>query len=157
MIKIRITVVDRTRSPFLAEAEAFYLKRLQNYAQVEWIEVKPVMMTKGRPEQEILHHEGQALIRKRSPKDYLIALDRSGRQYASEEFASRLEKVALNASGGITFMVGGPLGLSKDTLAEADEILSLSKFTLTHEMSRVLLLEQIYRAFTILKGEKYHK
>ena len=133
------------------------MKRLQNYAQVEWIEVKPVRMTKGRPEEEILHLEGQALIRKRGPKDYLVALDRTGRQYGSEEFAGRLEKVAMNASGGITFMIGGPLGLSGDVLAESDEILSLSRFTFTHEMSRVLLLEQIYRAFTILKGEKYHK
>ncbi len=133
------------------------MKRLQSYAQVEWIEVKPVRMTKGRPEEEILHLEGQALIRKRGPKDYLVALDRTGRQYGSEEFAGRLEKVAMNASGGITFMIGGPLGLSGDVLAESDEILSLSRFTFTHEMSRVLLLEQIYRAFTILKGEKYHK
>lgn len=157
MIKIRIIVADRTRSPFLAEGEAFYLKRLQSYAQVEWVEVKPVRMTKGRPEEEILHLEGQALIRKRGPKDYLVALDRTGRQYGSEEFAGRLEKVAMNAGGGITFMIGGPLGLSGDVLAESDEILSLSRFTFTHEMSRVLLLEQIYRAFTILKGEKYHK
>ncbi len=157
MIKIRILVVDRTRSPFLAEGEAFYLKRLKTYAQVEWIEVKPVKMTKGRPQEEILRLEGQALIRKKRSKDYLVALDRTGRQYGSEEFAGRLEKVALNATGGVTFMIGGPLGLSGEALAEADEILSLSRFTLTHEMSRVLLLEQIYRAFTILKGEKYHK
>jgi 23S rRNA (pseudouridine1915-N3)-methyltransferase len=157
MVKIRIIVVDRTRSLFLAEGQAFYLKRLQNYAQVEWVEVKPVKITKGRSDQEILHLEGQALIRKRASKDYLVALDRSGRQYGSEEFASRLEKAGMNATGGISFMIGGPLGLSRGALAEADEILSLSKFTLTHEMSRVLLLEQIYRAFTILKGEKYHK
>lgn len=157
MIKIRILVVDRTRAPFLAEGEAFYLKRLKNYAQVEWIEVKPVKVTKGRPEAGILRSEGQALLGKRAPKDYLIALDRTGRLYGSEEFAGRLEKVALNAPGGITFMIGGPLGLSTEALDEADEILSLSKFTLTHEMSRTFLLEQIYRAFTILKGEKYHK
>ena len=157
MIRIRILVVDRTRSPFLSEGEAFYLKRLKNYAQVEWIEVKPVKMTKGRPETEILSLEGQALVRKRTPKDYLVALDRSGRQYGSEEFAERIGKAAMNAAGGITFMIGGPLGLSRDAMAEADEILSLSKFTLTHEMSRILLLEQLYRAFTILKGEKYHK
>jgi 23S rRNA (pseudouridine1915-N3)-methyltransferase len=157
MIKIQIIVVDRTRSPFLAEGQAFYLKRLQHYAKVEWVEVKPVKITKGRSEEGILDIEGQALIRKRAPKDYLIALDRSGRQYGSEEFASHIGKRAMNAPGGITFMIGGPLGLSNNALAEADEILSLSKFTLTHEMSRVLLLEQIYRAFTILKGEKYHK
>ena len=157
MTKIRIIVVDRTRSPFLAEGEAFYLKRLQNYAQVEWIEVKPVKMTKARSETEILRLEGQALIRKKGPKDYLFVLDRSGRQYGSEEFAERLEKAVLNARGQITFMIGGPSGLSRDAMAEADEILALSKFTLTHEMSRLLLLEQIYRAFTILKGEKYHK
>jgi len=157
MISIRIIVVDRTRPPFLAEGEAFYLKRVQHYAQLEWIEVKPVKMTKGRPEAEILNLEGQAMIRKRALKDYLVVLDRSGRQYASEEFAGRLEKAALNAGGRITFMIGGPLGLSKEVLSKADEILSLSKFTFTHEMSRVILLEQIYRAFTILKGEKYHK
>jgi 23S rRNA (pseudouridine1915-N3)-methyltransferase len=157
MIKIRIIVVDRTRSPFLAEGEAFYLKRLKNYAHVEWIEVKPAKMTKGRPESEVLRLEGQALLHRRRSKDYLVALDRTGRQYESEEFAGRLEKAAVNAGGGITFMIGGPLGLWKDVTAEADEILSLSKFTFTHEMSRVLLLEQLYRAFTILKGEKYHK
>jgi len=157
MPKITIIVVDHTRSPFLAEGEVFYLKRLKNYARVEWIEVKPVKMTKGRPEQEIRNLEGQALIRKRVPKDYLIALDRCGRQYESEEFARRLDKLMANATGGITFMAGGPLGLSREALTEVDEILSLSKFTLTHEMSRVVLLEQIYRAFTILKGEKYHK
>ena len=157
MLKITVIVVDHTRSPFLAEGELFYLNRLKNYARVEWIEVKPVKMTKGRPEQEIRNLEGQALIRKRAPKDYLIALDRCGRPYESEEFARRLGKFMANASGGITFMVGGPLGISREALAEVDEILSLSKFTLTHEMSRVVLLEQIYRAFTILKGEKYHK
>jgi len=157
MIKIRILVVDRTRSPFLAEGEAFYLKRLENYARVEWIEVKPVKMTKGRPEEEIMRLEGETLLRKRGLKDYLVALDRAGRQYESEEFASRLEKAGMNATGGITFMIGGPLGLSAGVLGEANEVLSLSKFTLTHEMSRILLLEQLYRAFTILKGEKYHK
>jgi 23S rRNA (pseudouridine1915-N3)-methyltransferase len=156
MIKIRILVVDRTRSPFLAEGEAFYLKRLKNYAQVEWIEVKPVKMTKGRSETEIVTLEGQALVHKRGSRGYLVALDRTGQQYGSEEFAGRIEKAAMNA-GGITFMIGGPLGLSKDALTEADEVLSLSKLTLTHEMSRILLLEQLYRAFTILKGEKYHK
>lgn len=157
MIKIRIIVVDRTRSPFLAEGEAFYLKRLQNYVQVEWIEVKPEKMTKGRPEAEILRFEGQALIRKSGPKDYLVSLDRTGRQYGSEEFAEWLGKAMLKAGGRITFMIGGPLGLSRKAVAEADEILSLSKLTFTHEMSRILLLEQLYRAFTILKGEKYHK
>ena len=157
LIRIRIIVVDRTRSPFLAKGEAFYLERLQNYAQVEWVEVKPVKITKGRPEEESLRLEGQALVRKRGARDYLVALDRSGRQYGSEEFAGRLEKLALNAGGAIAFMIGGPLGLSREAMTEADEILSLSRFTLTHEMSRLLLLEQIYRAFTILKGEKYHK
>jgi 23S rRNA (pseudouridine1915-N3)-methyltransferase len=157
MIKIRIIVVDRTHAPFLAEGEAFYLKRLKNYAQVEWVEVKPVKMTKGRPDGEIVRLEGQALIRKRASKDYLMALDRTGRQYGSEEFAGRIEKAAMNSPGGMTFMIGGPLGLSEEALSEADEVLSLSTFTLTHEMSRILLLEQLYRAFTILKGEKYHK
>ncbi|MGD2126699.1 MAG: 23S rRNA (pseudouridine(1915)-N(3))-methyltransferase RlmH [Desulfobacteraceae bacterium] len=157
MFKIRVIVLDRTRSPFLKEGESFYLKRLQKYAHVDWVEVKPGKVRKGRSPEEILNAEGQAIARRLAPKDYLISLDRSGDQYDSEELAKWLEASSARVGGWICFVIGGPLGLSRQLLERANTVLSLSRFTLTHEMSRLILLEQLYRAFTIIRGEKYHK
>jgi 23S rRNA (pseudouridine1915-N3)-methyltransferase len=157
VLKLKVIVIDRTRSPFLKEGETFYLKRLRKYTQVQWIEVKPAKIKKGRTTEEILTAEGETIIRSLGPRDYLVPLDRSGHQYDSAELAARLDKLSLIAGGWVRFIIGGPLGLSRDILERAREILSLSRLTLTHEMSRLLLLEQLYRAFTILRGEKYHK
>jgi 23S rRNA (pseudouridine1915-N3)-methyltransferase len=156
-LKLKVIVVDRTRSPFLKEGELFYIDRLNKYTQVEWIEVKPSMIKKGRPADKVLTAEGQAIARRLMPRDYLVALDRSGHQYDSVGLADWFDKLSMDHGGWISFVIGGPLGLSKDLLKSAQNILSLSKLTLTHEMCRLLLLEQIYRAFTIMKGEKYHK
>ena len=157
MLKIRIIVVDRTRSAFLREGESFYLKRLRKYVQADWDEVRPAKMVKGRRDEEILDAEGEILSRKLSPKDYVVALDRAGEPLDSEALARWLEHLSRRAPGGVSFLIGGPLGLSKTLLNRAQKVLSLSRLTLTHEMSRLLLLEQLYRAMTILKGEKYHK
>ena len=157
MIKIKIIVVDRTRSSFLKEGESFYLKRLRRYAQVEWIEVRPAKITKGRATRDILNEEGQAITRKLAQGDYVVALDRSGRQYDSEGLSRWLNALSVRMGGWVSMIIGGPLGLSEKILSESRESLSLSKLTLTHEMCRLLLLEQFYRAFTILRGEKYHK
>jgi 23S rRNA (pseudouridine1915-N3)-methyltransferase len=157
MLKIRIIVVDRTRSAFLRDGEAFYLARLRKYAQVQWVETKPARITKGRPDPEILKEEAQGIQKRLFPGDRMVALDRSGRPYSSERFAAWLDSLSSRGIGFVSFIIGGPLGLSTDMLEQADEVLSLSKFTLTHEMSRLILLEQLYRAFTILRGEKYHK
>ena len=155
--KIRVIVVDRTRSPFLKQGESFYLDRINNYARVEWVEVKSASIKKGRPEEEVLNVEGEAITRRLMPRDYLIALDRAGHQYDSEELADWLNKFYMDRGGWISFVIGGPLGLSRDLMKRAQKVLSLSRLTLTHEMCRLFLLEQIYRAFTIMKGEKYHK
>ncbi len=155
MLKIKIIVVDRTRSPFLAEGESFYLERLQKYAHTEWVEVKPARIKKGRPTKEILATEGKS-IAKRLGRDYIIALAQSGKAYDSEGLAARIDQLSLGHNR-LTFVIGGPLGISKEILEGANETLSLSRLTLTHEMSRLLLLEQLYRAFTIINNEKYHK
>ncbi len=157
MLKIKIIVVDRTRSPFLKEGEAFYLKRLQKYVRVKWIEVRPAKIKKGRSTEEILVAEGQTLARSLAPRDYLIALDRTGHPYDSSELAVWLDKLSTGVGDWVSFIIGGPLGLSGEILERSQKVLSLSRLTLTHEMSRLLLLEQLYRACTILRGEKYHK
>ncbi len=157
MLRIRVIVVDRTRSGYLREGESLYLDRLKHYALVEWVEVKPVKMKKGRPEQDILAREGKAIDVKVNPRDYLIALDRSGRTFDSKGLAAWLERLSVDVGGWVSFVIGGPLGLSRDILMRAQEVVSLSRLTLTHEMTRLILLEQIYRAFTIMRGETYHK
>jgi len=157
LLKLRVIVVNRTRSPFLKSGEAFYLDRLNKYARVEWIEVKPAVIKKGREPKEVLGVEAQAIIKRLTPGDFLVALDRTGHQYDSVGLADWLDKLSVDQSGWISFVIGGPLGLSKALMKKAQKVLSLSRLTLTHEMCRLLLLEQIYRAFTIIKGEKYHK
>ena len=156
MVKLKIIVVDRTRAPFLKEGESFYLKRLRRYAHTEWVEVKPTPIKKGIPIQGILAAEGASIEKKVLPRDYLIALDRSGKAFGSKGLAARIETLSLSHDR-LTFIIGGPLGLSKAVLEKANEAFSLSRLTMTHEMSRLLLLEQLYRAFTILNNEKYHK
>jgi 23S rRNA (pseudouridine1915-N3)-methyltransferase len=157
MLRIRIIVVDRTRAGFLREGEAFYLNRLRRYVAVEWETVRPVKIVKGKDEGEILDSEGEILGRKIAPKEVLVALDRTGDLLNSEELAHWMDRLARQDPGGVCFVIGGPLGISKNILERAQRVLSLSRFTLTHEMSRLVLLEQLYRAMTILKGEKYHK
>ena len=157
MLKIRFIVVDRTRASFLKEGEGIYLERLKRYSQIEWIEVKPAVIKKGRAEEYIRKKEGREIAKRLKSDDYVIALDPSGRQYNSEKFAGWLEKLSISVSGWVSFIIGGPIGLSGDISNRADSILSLSKLTLTHEMCRILLLEQVYRAFTIMEGGKYHK
>ena len=157
MLKMRIIVVDRTRSTFLKEGEVFYLDRLRKYVQVDWVEVKPVKITQGRPALEILTVEGERIVQSLAQRDYSVCLDRSGNQYDSEKLAAWLTSLINRGEQWVSFIIGGPLGLSKDILHRSREVLSLSQFTLTHEMSRLILLEQLYRAFTILRGEKYHK
>jgi len=157
MLKIKFIVVDKTRSSFLKEGEDYYLDRLKRYVHIEWIEVRPVRITKGVRDEDIKNTEGRAILRKTGQGDYLAVLDRSGRQYSSEGLADLLQKLTVNIRGSVCFAIGGPLGLSGEILEKADSVIALSKMTFTHEMSRIILLEQAYRAFTIIHGEKYHK
>ncbi len=156
MPKIKIIVVGNTKSSFLKEGEQFYLERLRRYTDTEWVEVKPQKVRKGRSSKEILTIEGQSIEKKFLSRDHITALDIRGKEYDSEGLAEWVERLSLSQKS-LCFVIGGPLGLSKKILHSADEILSLSKLTLTHEMSRLLLLEQLYRAYTIIRGEKYHK
>ena len=157
MLKLNFIVVDRTRSSFIREGEEEYLKRLKRFVNYKWTEVKPVRISKNTPDKEVIRKEGESILTKTAPGDYMIALDRMGKQYSSEGFASMLKKLSVESKSRVCFVIGGPLGLSKEVLKKADHIMSISEMTLTHEMARLILTEQIYRAFTIIEGHKYHK
>lgn len=157
MLKLNFIVVDRTKSSFIREGEEEYLKRLKRFLSIKWTVVRPVRIKKNSSDEEVIKKEGENILAKTEPGEYVIVLDRTGKQYSSEGFASMFKKLAMENRGKICFIIGGPLGLSKDVLKRADHILSISEMTLTHEMTRLILTEQIYRAFTIIEGHKYHK
>jgi 23S rRNA (pseudouridine1915-N3)-methyltransferase len=157
MIRLNFIMVDRTRASYIKEGEDEYLKRLKRFVNYKWTEVRPVKIIKGISDDEVIHKEGEHILEKILPGDYLIALDKDGKQYSSEGFASLIKKLADENRGQVCFIIGGPLGLSEDVKKRASQIISLSEMTLTHEMVRLILTEQIYRAFTIIEGHKYHK
>jgi 23S rRNA (pseudouridine1915-N3)-methyltransferase len=156
LFRFGMYVVGRTRAPFLLQGETFYLNRLGQYARVQWVEVKPAPATKGLTDAQIMAGEGMSVLARLPDKDCVLALDRRGKTYDSEGLAHRIESLA-SQHGRIAFVIGGHAGLSDEVLSRANERISLSQLTFTHEMSRLVLLEQLYRAMTILRGEKYHK
>lgn len=156
MPKIRIIVVERTKAPFLIQGESFYLERLRRYVPVEWVEVKGRRITARSKREEILDKEAEAVSARLGEHDHLIVLCREGACMGSENFSRHLERLC-REKDPLTFVIGGPLGIGQGIYRRSNETLCISPFTLTHEMSRLILLEQLYRAFTIMRNEKYHK
>lgn len=150
-----IVAVGKLRG-WAAEGSDDYLKRLRRHFPVEVVEVPEEDMNRRSPA-EVLAAEASRIF-KRIPSDsYLIALDRErGRQLSSEDLSRKLASLGLTGQSHITFALGGPIGLSSDVLARANEHLSFGAVTLPHALARVVLLEQLYRAAKIERGEKYH-
>lgn len=156
-MKIKIITVGKTKEKYWQIAEAIYSKRIQRYVELEQVFVKEAPLDALKNLNLVKQTEANKIQAKIEKDEYVIALNKSGIQMASEKFAEFFQKKLLISINKITFVVGGPLGLSNELLNHSDLILSLSKMTFPHEMSKVILLEQIYRAFSILQGEKYHK
>jgi 23S rRNA (pseudouridine1915-N3)-methyltransferase len=158
-MKITIIQVGKTRQSYFQEAEAEYLKRLQPYAAVKIITLKEASAPYDQNEStRAVAKQKEALeIQRHIPADtFLIALDEHGKTISSVQFADFLRKKRDFEGANITFIIGGPFGLAEQILKQARLILSFSPMTFTHEMIRTILLEQIYRAFTIISGKKYH-
>jgi 23S rRNA (pseudouridine1915-N3)-methyltransferase len=133
-----------------------YLKRLRRFFAVEVVEVSEEDLNK-KVREEVLAAEGIRLLRRVPARAYVIALDREkGELLASEELARRLNSLGLSGRSHVAFVLGGPLGLSPEVLKKADAVVSFGPVTLPHALARVVLLEQLYRAAKINRGEKYH-
>lgn len=156
MPRIRIIVLGQTKLPFLSEGQKFYLDRLRHYAAVEWTELRASSINRKSSARSIREQEGKSIMKSLMERDYVFALDQKGDAFDSIDLARHIEKLSM-VQDRMTFVIGGVLGLSENVLKRAQTVISLSRFTLTHEMSRLFLLEQLYRAFTIIRGEKYHK
>ncbi|MFZ6036104.1 MAG: 23S rRNA (pseudouridine(1915)-N(3))-methyltransferase RlmH [Patescibacteria group bacterium] len=155
MLDVTIISVGSIKEPHWRAAVEEYLKRLAHHAKVTIIEVPEEKITKVTDRERIISVEAERIIRV-IPKDtFVIALDRAGKMFSSREWADQLDDWS-RFGKKITFVIGGPLGVSPLVLKKATVILSLAKMTFTHQMSRVILLEQLYRAGMILSGSAYH-
>jgi len=155
MLQITVIMVGKTRESFIQEGLAFYQKRLQPFLHLTLKSVREEKEAGGLAAAAIKVREGERLQAQIPPRANVIALTPQGREFTSEEFAAWLTRRELD-SRPLTFLIGGHLGLDPGTLAAAAERLALARLTLTHELSRLVLLEQLYRAMTIKTGHPYH-
>ncbi|MCX7781531.1 MAG: 23S rRNA (pseudouridine(1915)-N(3))-methyltransferase RlmH [Negativicutes bacterium] len=158
-MRISIVTVGKIKEKYLSAGIAEFAKRLAPYCRLDIIEVDEERMPdtpSPAAKEKTLTREGERLLKSVRDNSYLIVLDVAGKQLSSEDFAAKLDSLALSGQSDITFVIGGAFGLAPNILAAAKERLSFSKMTFTHQMIRLLLVEQIYRAFKISRGEKYH-
>ena len=146
-MKITLLVIGKLKETYLVNGVKEYLKRLTPFAKVEIKEVA---------EQRTVDEEGDKLLTLLPKDTWTCILDVSGEILSSEEFASKIAALTLNGNSNLTFIIGGAFGISDKLRRATDFRLSLSKMTFTHQMTRLILIEQIYRAFKINRGEKYH-
>ncbi len=155
MLQVVILMVGKTRQAFVEEGLAFYGKRLSPFYRLTLRSVREEKEGKNLSAETIKSREGERLKGQIPRKAYVVALVPGGREFTTEEFAAWLAKRE-DYGRPLTFLIGGHLGLDEAILAQAHEKLALSRLTLTHELSRLVLLEQLYRAKTILTGHPYH-
>ncbi|MEH7009704.1 23S rRNA (pseudouridine(1915)-N(3))-methyltransferase RlmH [Neobacillus niacini] len=159
-MNISIVTVGKLKEKYLKMGIDEYLKRLNSYAKVEVIEVADEKAPEELSESEMLQvkqKEGERILAKISQDTYVIALAINGKMQSSEELADTLDKLATYGKSKIAFIIGGSLGLSEEVLKRANEHLSFSKMTFPHQLMKLILVEQIYRAYRINRGEPYHK
>ncbi|RDU37279.1 23S rRNA (pseudouridine(1915)-N(3))-methyltransferase RlmH [Neobacillus piezotolerans] len=159
-MNISVVTVGKLKEKYLKQGIEEYTKRLSAYAKMEIIEVPdekaPEEMSEAEMEQ-VKKKEGERILAKVSPDAHVIALAIEGKMQSSEELAANLDRLALHGKSKIAFIIGGSLGLSSEVLSRANDKLSFSKMTFPHQLMRLILVEQIYRAFRINRNEPYHK
>lgn len=153
-MKTKLIVIGKTGENYLKEGILDYSTRLKHYLPFEYEEVL-VKAKKRRVPSQIKKVEGEQILNKTDKRDYLVLLDEAGKKYSSLQFAGKVQKW-MNTGRDLVFVIGGAYGFSEEVYNRANEKLSLSEMTFSHQMVRLFFTEQLYRAMTILKGEKYH-
>ena len=160
MIHINIICVGKIKETFLKDAISEYSKILSKYCLLNITELIDEKIPNNASEKELLlikEKESKNIINQLKKDSYIICLDLKGKQYSSEDFSEKIQNISLNGNSSITFIIGGSLGMSQELLNKANELISFSKMTFPHQLFRVFLLEQIFRAFKIINNETYHK
>ena len=155
-MNITLLTVGKTDVPWVRESLGIYTARLSHYIPFQVKEIPQLKGTGSLSPAQVKTQEGELILKALKSADKVILLDERGREYRSVEFAQALERHMAASSRDLVFVVGGAYGFSEAVYARADDKLSLSKMTFSHQMVRTLFAEQLYRAFTIIKGEPYH-
>ena len=159
-MKIKIVTVGKLKEKYLKDGIAEYSKRISRFAIVEMIELadeKTPDRASDSENEKILDLEGNRILSKIGDREFVIVLAIEGKTLSSEEFSKQLEQASINGYSTLTFVIGGSLGLSPQVKKRANLFLSFGRLTLPHQLMRLVLTEQIYRAFTIQQGSPYHK
>ena len=154
-MKIFILCIGKTHSSYLKEGIGIYLDRLKHYTKVEYLEL-PDVPNKGLLPEALKQKEGELIMKHLKADDLLFLLDEKGDEFSSREFAALLQKRMNSGLKQMVLVIGGAFGFSKEVYQRAEGKISFSRMTFSHEMIRLLLTEQLYRGFSILKGEGYH-
>lgn len=156
MLSIHIIVVGKDKDQWISDQSSHFVKMINRYARVEITTVPEVKYTKATDIRRAIEHESLDILT-RHKGGYLIALDVKGESYSTEEFADKLERLQVSGRSMIEFAIGGPYGLGKSLLKISDLHLSLSSLTMSHQIVRLVLLEQLYRVLNLNAGGTYHK
>jgi 23S rRNA (pseudouridine1915-N3)-methyltransferase len=155
-MKLTIIWPGKTRDQRLAGMIGEYLERIGRYCKVELIEIREEGRNSGTPHRVRMEKEGKKILKTFRAGEFSIVLDERGKEMSSEDFAEFLGRALEGTPSGVRLIIGGPYGLSEEVISSAGTQLALSRMTLTHETARLVALDQVYRAFTILRGEPYH-
>lgn len=156
-MKIKIIALGKIKEKYLKSGIDEFLKRLTPYASVSVVELNPIEIKDENLKDKILLDEGEKILSNIKPLDFVITLEIEGLQFSSEDFAQKIKDLTNNGTQEIVFVIGSSCGIGKNVSTRANLKMSMSKMTFLHEFARLILIEQIYRAFKINKGEKYHK
>lgn len=156
-MKIKIIALGKIKEKFLKLGIDEFLKRLTPYASIEICELTPIEIKDENLLDKILEQEGEKILSNIKQNSYVITLEIDGINYSSEKFAQKIKEITNSGFNEIVFVIGSSCGISKNVSDRANLKISLSKMTFLHQFARLLLTEQIYRAFKIIKGETYHK
>lgn len=151
-----LLTVGKTHIPFVVEGIKDYCRRLERYVPFSIVELPDVRNAGAMPAETQKQREGEMMMSKFQPSDFVILLDEKGKEYSSMEFSGYISKLQSSGRKRAVFVVGGPYGFSPAVYDRADAKVSLSRMTFNHEMVRLFFVEQLYRAHTILRGEPYH-
>ena len=156
-MKIKIIALGKIKEKFLKDGIDEFMKRLTPYTSVEIVELSPVEIKDENLTQKALEQEAEKILANIKPNSYVITLEILGKQLSSEDFAQKINKITNEGISELVFVIGSSCGIAPTVSQRADFKLSISKMTFLHQFARLLLVEQIYRAFKILKNETYHK
>ena len=155
-MKIKLLSVGKTEEKYLKAGIELYCKKIIHYFPFDYEELTGIKQTKNLSFNEQKKREGELILKKLTPSDIVILLDETGTQYSSVNFSGFLQQKMLQSSKQLVFVIGGAYGFSQEMYARKNDLISLSPMTFSHQMVRLIFLEQLYRAGSILRNEPYH-